>query len=145
MKHVAGKKHTAETRVKQSAAHRGKVLTPEHRAKIAQSMRAAHARGHGAHDYLRAMSEEERADYEALTKGRYYRRAEALRVDGRPDLIGLHTGWRRFLSEQEFAECRELRGRHGLGMAEALKALGRADLLAEAEARVSAPGRGAHS
>lgn len=135
-----------ETRTRMRLAKLGRRHTAEHNAKIAESMRAAHARGvHRAHSYLRALSEDERADYQVLVKAGRYRRADALRTIGRPDLIEPLKGWRKFLSEQEFAECRELRGRHGLGMAEALKALGRADLLAEAEARVSAPGGGAQS
>lgn len=52
-------------------------------------MRAAHARGHAAHGYLRALSEEEREDYRVLTKVGRYRRAEALRIIGRGDLAEL--------------------------------------------------------
>lgn len=41
-------------------------------------------------------------------------------------------GWRRYLSDDEAAEYREMRSRHGLGVAEALEAIGRGDLLTEA-------------
>lgn len=129
-----------ETRSRMRLAKLGRRHTPQHNAKIAESMRAAHARGiHRAHSYLRALSEDEREAYRVLTKVGHYRRAEALRTIGRPDLIEPLKGWRTFLSEQEFAECRELRGRHGLSMVGALEAIGRGDLLAEAQARGSAP------
>lgn len=140
MSHFAGRKHTPEARAKQSAAHRGKTLTEEHRRRIGEAIRRANAEGRAARAHLSQMTSTELADYTILTKGRHFKRAQALRLIGRPDLIAIHTGWRKFLSEEEIAECRELRARHGLGMAEALKALGRADLLAEAKARVSAPG-----
>lgn len=38
-------------------------------------------------------------------------------------------GWRRFMSDEEAAQYREMRTRHGLTMAQALQAIGRADLI----------------
>lgn len=130
-----GRKASAETRARQRAAKVGKRLSEEHKRRIGEAIRRANAEGRAARTHLSQMTSEELADYTILTKGRYFKRAQALRLIGRPDLIGLHTGWRKFLSEEEIAECRELRGRRGLGMAEALRLIGREDLVEPQEAR----------
>lgn len=124
-----GRKASSETKAKQRAAKLGKRLSEEHRRRIGEAIRRANAEGRAARAHLSQMTSEELEDYTILTKGRYFKRAQALRLIGRPDLIALHTGWRRFLSEEEIAECRELRARHGLGMAEALETIGRLDLV----------------
>lgn len=134
-----GRKASPETRAKQRTAKVGGRLSEEHRRRIGEAIRRANAEGRAARAHLSQMTSEELADYTILTKGRYFKRAQALRLIGRPDLIALHRGWRKLLSEQEIAQCRELRGRHGLSMAGALEAIGRGDLLAEAQAHGSVP------
>lgn len=139
-----GRKASPETRAKQRAAKLGKRLSEEHRRRIGEAIRRANAEGRAARAHLSQMSSEELADYTILTKGRYFKRDQALRVIGRADLIRLLKGWGKFLSKQEIAECRELHGRHDLSMVGALEAIGRADLLAAA-VRVPLPGGGAQS
>ena len=88
MSHVTGRKHTPEARAKQSAAHRGKTLTEEHRRKIGEAIRRANAEGRGARAHLAQMTPEELWDYLTLTRAGNFKKNQALRKVGRGDLAG---------------------------------------------------------